>query len=120
MHEMGIAESIAATVIDQAQRYHATNVREVHLRIGEAHVILSDALISCFTAITMTEPLLHDALLTIEEIPHRGRCQNCGNEFHIEQFMVLCPTCGALTTEVISGNEFDIIDMDIDIQEEGS
>ncbi|GCE30454.1 putative hydrogenase nickel incorporation protein HypA [Dictyobacter alpinus] len=122
MHELSIADAIAGTVLEQAILHHASHVKSVHVRIGEANGVVSDALSFCFEAIASSEPLLIGAELKIEHIPHRARCRGCGNEFHVVQYILQCPSCACWEADVLSGTEFLIQDMEIDLptsEEEG-
>ena len=53
-------------------------------------------------------------MLEIENVPHRGRCQVCAAEFAIVDFSAWCPSCGTFAVDILSGNEFQVHEMDID------
>lgn len=53
------------------------------------------------------------AELLIDEVPIRCRCTSCDLEFSAERFLFLCPTCGTSDVEVISGNELDVVELDL-------
>jgi hydrogenase nickel incorporation protein HypA/HybF len=114
MHEMGIAEGIVGTVRSVAIQHHARHVRTINLEIGEANAIISDSLIFCFAALTADDPLLTGAELQITHIPHQARCHDCEEEFSVPRFILQCPRCSSLSTEVLSGTEFTVVDIDID------
>jgi hydrogenase nickel incorporation protein HypA/HybF len=114
MHELAIAQSIAETVEARAVECQAARVKRVRLQIGEASGIMTDALAFCFEMVASLEPLLAGAQLSIETTPHRARCHGCGTEFSVVQFVRQCPACEAWDTQVISGTELQIVDMEIE------
>ncbi len=114
MHELAIADSIVTIVKEQAEKCNASQVTRVRLQIGEANAIVVDSLTFCFEMITALEPVLTGAQLEIEGIPHRARCRHCEQEFAVVHFVAQCPTCETWDTEIISGTEFRILDMEIE------
>ncbi len=114
MHELAIAQSIVDVVEARATEHHATRVKGVRLRIGEATSIVTDSLTFCFEMLASLDPTLAGAQLSIDSVPHRARCRHCAKEFPVTNFIVQCPTCQEWDAEVISGTEFQILDMEIE------
>jgi hydrogenase nickel incorporation protein HypA/HybF len=114
MHELSIAQSIAEAVEAKASACNAARVKGVRLKIGEASGIAVDALTFCFEMVASCSPILTDAYLLIDHVPHRAYCPHCAREFAVLNFVVQCPTCGTWSAEVISGNELDILEMEIE------
>ena len=115
MHELSIAQSIVDAVETQAMECSATKVKSIRLRIGEANSVVSDSLTFCFEMLTSLDPILDGAQLLIEFVPHRARCASCDSEFLVRNFIAQCPTCTAWSNEIVSGYEFQILDMEIDV-----
>jgi len=114
MHELAIAQSIVDAVETRATACNATRVKGVRLKIGEASGIVADSLSFCFEMLASFDPLLEGAHLVIDTVPHRARCRHCDKEFAIADFVAQCPTCGEWSTEIISGAELQILDMEIE------
>ena len=114
MHELAIAESIVEGVTRHAQEYRAQRVTSVRVQIGEASGIVSDSLAFSFELIATMEPLLNGAKLVIERVPYRARCRHCNKEFDVIHFIAQCPTCETWDTNIISGTELRILDMEIE------
>jgi len=114
MHELSIAQSIAETVEIKAAECNAVRVKRVRLRIGEANGIVTDSLAFCFEMVASLTPILAGAYLSIDRVPHRAHCRCCSREFDVSNFVARCPTCEEWSTEVISGNELEILDMEIE------
>jgi hydrogenase nickel incorporation protein HypA/HybF len=114
MHELSVAQSIVDILEAKASEYNATHVNSVRLQIGEANGIVTDSLTFCFEMLTSLDPTLAGARLLIDTVPHRARCRHCNQEFAITNFVAQCPTCQEWSDEVISGTEFQILEMEIE------
>lgn len=114
MHELGLAQGIVEVVAARAARCHAVRVNGVRLRIGEAAGVVPDSLTFCFELLAREDPILAGAQLSIERVPHRGRCRPCGAEFDIVNFIMRCPSCGQWDADVLSGTELEVREMEYD------
>lgn len=114
MHELSIAQSIIEVVETRALECNATHVKNVRLRVGEACGIVKDSLTFCFEMIASLDPTLANAQLIIDNVPHRARCGHCAQEFPVIDFVARCPTCETFSAEIISGNELQVLDMEIE------
>jgi hydrogenase nickel incorporation protein HypA/HybF len=118
MHELAIAESIAEGVTRHAQECRAQRVTSVRVQIGAASGIVNDSLAFSFEMIAAMEPLLSGARLLIERVPHRARCRHCQQEFAVIHFIAQCPACETWDTDIISGTELRVLDMEIEASKE--
>jgi len=114
MHELGIAQAIADAVTTRATERQAARVISVRLRIGEAAGVMPDALQGCWEMVASVEPALVGARLVIDSPPHRARCRRCACEFAVINFIAQCPACDAWDSDVISGTELEIREMEIE------
>ena len=113
MHELSIANSILDAVRAEAARRPGARLVKVGVRVGELSGIQPDALSFSFEALVRgsnLEPLA----LEIEDCPRRQRCPECGREFQVHDFDITCPDCGEASTRCISGDELDLIYMEIE------
>ena len=115
MHELSIAESIVDAVGTRAAECNTARVKGVRLRIGEASGIVIDSLTFCFEMLASFDPTLAGAQLSIDIVPHRARCRHCDKEFPVTNFVAQCPTCQEWDTEIVSGTELQILDMEIEV-----
>lgn len=107
MHEMSIAEGILDIALDYAARNQAKKIQCISLRLGEMAGVETDALQFCFTALTKGT-IAETAELKLHKIPLIGRCKNCGEETHIEQYCFFCPACKSGQLEILSGREMQV------------
>ena len=116
MHELSIAQSIVEVVEARAAEYNAARVKGVRLKIGEASGVVTDSLTFCFEMLTSLDPALTGAQLLIDIVPHRAQCRHCDREFTVTNFVAQCPTCAEWSSEIISGTELQILEMEIESQ----
>ena len=116
MHELAIAQSIVEIVETRAAECHATHVKGVRLRIGEAIGVVTDSLTFCFEMLTSLDPTLAGAQLSIDTVPHQAQCHHCAREFPVVNFIAQCPVCKEWSSEVVSGNELQILEMEYEAQ----
>ena len=117
MHELSIAQSIADAVEVKAVECDAAHVKRVRLRIGEASGVVTDSLTFCFEMVASLSPILAGARLLIDRVPHRAYCRHCGKEFDVTNFVARCSTCEEWSSEVVSGNELELLDMEIEARQ---
>ncbi len=112
MHELGITQSIVATV---AERAEGRKVTRVTLEIGKLSAILPDAIRFCFDLVAQGS-VLDGAILDIIEIPGRAHCVDCGNEVTLADVVVRC-VCGSQRLELLAGDELNIRSMEVEAME---
>lgn len=113
MHEVSIAANLLEIVSEQCRKEGYSKIESIHLKIGRASGIMTDALLFAFDAIK-TDSLAKDAVLMIDEVAVSGRCRDCGRDFTVEEEYVLqCPICGGASFQVSGGRELDIVDMEV-------
>lgn len=104
MHEMGIANSVLDGVAAELRRRPGSRAVKVGVRIGELAGVDPDALNFAFEALTLDTPLA-GVKLDIEYVAPRSQCRDCKSEFEVHNYELLCPACGSLSTDRISGDE---------------
>ena len=114
MHEMSIALDIITTVENEMKDHKVRSLKGLKLRVGAMTAVEPDSLQFCFDAAIEKTPL-EGAKLFIEEIPLKGRCENCSEEFLLEHyFSTPCPACGEKASKIISGRELDVVSMEVE------
>jgi hydrogenase nickel incorporation protein HypA/HybF len=105
MHEYGLAEEILAVALEVADTHGGRPVEHLWVRLGRLRQVIPEALSFAFAAVahgTMAE----GATLHWEEVALRVRCPGCDAIFAPEdQWLAICPGCGASGGEVIAGEE---------------
>ena len=114
MHELGLAEGIVQIARQQIELHGARRVNAIKLLIGDAVAVDPEALRFGFEVVAESIPELRGAVLEIETAPYRARCRSCSSQFDVVDFSAWCPVCGAASVDIISGNEFHVLEMDVD------
>lgn len=110
---MGIANSILEGVAKELQRRPGSRAVKVGVRIGELAGVDPDALSFAFEALTLDTDFAGLAI-DIEYVSPRSRCRECSREFEVRNYELLCPACGSLSTERISGDELEFKYLEIE------
>ncbi len=110
MHEVSIMMSILDTALEEANKVNAKKITTIHLLIGAKSGVVVDSLEFAFEIVTK-ETIAENAKLYIEQVPLRGECLSCGEQFESEDFLV-CNQCGNFG-KMISGQELNIQSIEV-------
>ncbi|MGH9225383.1 MAG: hydrogenase maturation nickel metallochaperone HypA [Acidimicrobiales bacterium] len=109
MHELSLCEAIAKTVVKHAG---GKPVAEVAVRIGYLRQVVPDALLFSWEMITSGSDL-EGSTLAIEQVPAVVTCDVCGAETTLDMPIMLCGTCEASTVTLVSGEEFQVVSLEL-------
>jgi hydrogenase nickel incorporation protein HypA/HybF len=109
MDEHEVASQVLAAVDNAAYRNSATRISAVHLAIGGRRIIRLQSAFAAAARGTVAE----GAQLSVKVLPVRHRCRNCGNNFEAAPTDCPCPACGHPHTEMIGGEELQLLDMEL-------
>ncbi len=101
-------ESMVDAIVDKVGD---DTVLAVHLEIGAISGVVVDSIRFCFE-IVADGTGLQGARLDIDEPPGQAYCRDCGNEFVLDQPIMLCP-CGSADLEVRSGQQLRIVSVEV-------
>jgi len=116
MHEIGIANSILDTVQREVDRSPGSIPCKVGVRIGELSGVNPDALRFAFEVLTQ-ESDFPQIQIEIQVCPRRHLCAECDLAFSVIEFDSRCPGCGHETARCISGDELDIVYLEMEAYE---
>ena len=108
MHEMSITQSVVDTIVT---RLGDARVSCVRLEIGRLSGVVPDSVRFCFDVLCAGTSL-EGARLDIAEPAGRARCRDCGEEFTLDDFILLCP-CGSADVAVLAGRELRITSVEV-------
>lgn len=114
MHEASIVAELLNIATNECIKNGYSKIEQIKVVIGRATGIMTDALLFAFDVLKKDTPA-ENANLIIEEIPVRGICKDCGEEFENNENYIIfeCPHCGSFSVDLISGKELNIIEMEI-------
>ena len=108
MHELAIAESVVASVLE---RTGGRRVAVVRLRVGRLAGVVPDALSFCFD-LAATGTSLEGASLELVEEHGRAHCRTCACDFTVDDPILLCG-CGSADVELLSGRDLSVTSVEV-------
>jgi hydrogenase nickel incorporation protein HypA/HybF len=93
MHEAMVAQSLLATISQEAAKYDAKPVR-ARISCGKLSAVNDEALCFAFDALAKDTPC-EGMKLTIEHKPLQARCRTCSEVFDVEFAEPKCSKCGS-------------------------
>lgn len=91
----------------EAERSGAEKITEVHLEIGQLSGVEFDSLEFAFKNLSPGS-VIDSAEISIEKPEGVARCNKCGNEFDIKNFIGSCNKCSSFDLEIIKGRELRV------------
>jgi hydrogenase nickel incorporation protein HypA/HybF len=107
VHELSIAENIIDRVSNLALENGWRDISEIGLRVGELSGVDPEALRFSFEAASLATPLA-GCRLEIEKEELAARCNQCGEEFRVRDWVFRCPRCNVSEVTVVRGQDFQI------------
>lgn len=104
MHEIRIAEDLAAIVLGTASREKLGKVTKVNISFGQLIQVVPDIFEFAFRE-TVRDTVASEAEIDLEIIPVRMCCKICGNDFQVHENLFACNQCGSTDLEIIHGKE---------------
>lgn len=108
MHELSITQSVVDTI---AEKMAGATVTGVRLEIGKLSGVVPDSVRFCFELVC-SGTSLDGAWLDILEPPGQALCRDCGNEFSLNDIILLCP-CGGANVQILTGQELKIKSVEV-------
>jgi hydrogenase nickel incorporation protein HypA/HybF len=104
VHELSICQALIDQLEVLAREQSAAEVSRVALGIGPLSGI-EPALLQHAYPIAAAGTVAENSVLTVEERPVRVHCSQCGLDSDAAANRLLCAHCGDWRTELISGDE---------------
>lgn len=117
MHELSLAHAVVRAVEAEAARHGAVRVLSVRLRVGALTDLDPEAFRFGWEVICGETALLKDAALVVDRVPVTVSCERCGREGPARNPGVLCAACGSDRTRVLTGEELDVAEVELDVPE---
>jgi hydrogenase nickel incorporation protein HypA/HybF len=109
MHEMSITMAMMDAITEKVGE---ARVAVVRLEIGRLSGVVVDSIRFCFDLATEGTTLA-GARLVVDEPPGQARCRSCGEEFAVDDYIVLCPACDSANVDVRAGRELRIVSVEV-------
>lgn len=117
MHELSVTEGLLEIATRHAQARGAQRVLDLHIVIGQLASIVDDSVQFYWDIISAGTPC-QGAHLTFQRVPATVQCNTCDQTFAFNLEVPSCPTCGSFSTHLISGEEFRLDSIEIEMPPE--
>jgi hydrogenase nickel incorporation protein HypA/HybF len=104
MHEFSIAEGMMTTIEEVVKP--PRTLTKAYVTIGLFAGISPDILAFCFPEVANLHGYGKPELV-VNKVPAQMKCV-CGNEYSVTDVFSVCPACGSLDRDVLSGREFTL------------
>lgn len=104
MHELAICQALIGQVTDVARKEQAAAVSEIYVRVGPLSGVEGPLMRNAFP-VAAAGTVADNAVLHLETMPIRVRCEECGAESEAAMNRLVCGECGDWRTTLVSGDE---------------
>ena len=113
MHEYPVTLEIVR-MAEKTAREKGGIVKAIHLVVGEVSGFTGESIQMYFDVIS-EGTLCEGALLTIQDVKPKMKCDRCGCHFERKKFSFTCPRCGGDGSPTDIGKEFYIESVDLEV-----
>ncbi len=110
MHELSLAMDVIELVQREAVKNGVSGIEEILIEIGDLCGVEADIFEPALRMV-VKDTILENAVIKIDRIPGKGRCDSCNLEFEMKTFFDPCPHCQRFTSEITGGREFRVVSM---------
>lgn len=107
MHELSIIANIVSIAEEQVQKAQARRVDSIELEIGELAGVEWQALDFAWE-VGVKQSVLENSERHIQRIAGKAYCNECKQDFHMENLFSSCPSCGSYFNEILQGKELRV------------
>ncbi|MBU0744427.1 MAG: hydrogenase maturation nickel metallochaperone HypA [Gammaproteobacteria bacterium] len=111
MHELKIIQDIFPMLEKVAKDNHLKSINKVTLGVGKLRQVQTDFLQFAFATVAK-DTIAKGAELIIKIIPITVFCDSCKKQFNLEEHVYVCPKCGGVRLEILTGKEIIIESVD--------
>jgi hydrogenase nickel incorporation protein HypA/HybF len=105
MHEYGVTKSLIELCNKEADKNSIKMISKIYLKVGKFTGFSPDSIEFYFQHLKAGTKC-SNAKIVFEDIPITIKCGSCGQEYKIDEPVLLCPDCGSDKIELLSGREF--------------
>lgn len=113
MHELSITQSMFDLVMQHAEQAEAKKVRKINLVIGEMTGVVGDC-VDFYLGFLSRGTIAEGAVLSVETVPVKVTCRDCGETFELEELSWTCPGCGGNSLQIIAGKELFVESIEVE------
>ena len=108
MHELGTVFYVIKEVEKICRENDLHVVGSVTLEIGEVSGIIPEYIVDCWNWAKEKSEFMKDSELKIENLEAVTFCEDCQKTYPTLKYKKICPYCGSEHTYLLTGNEYNI------------
>lgn len=112
MHEFSLVMSVIKTISKLCEQNKWKRVLRVTLKVGHLRQIEPEIFAFAFSSATVGTAL-EGSEISIIEMPIIFKCHSCNKSSDTEEFRFVCPNCGSVDVDLISGMQLIIESIEI-------
>jgi len=113
MQEFSIISNVIKIVGEVSENEKFTKVNKVNLKIGNMRQVVPETLQLAFETISKGT-CCESAILDVEHVPVKMKCNRCSNIFIVERFDYICPECRKADLKLLEGEEIELMSIEGD------
>ena len=108
MHELGTVIYVIKEVEKICKENDLHVVGSVTLEIGEVSGIIPEFIVDCWNWAREKSEIMKNAELKVENLEAVTYCEDCQKTYSTLKYKKICPYCGSEHTYLLTGNEYNI------------
>ncbi len=113
MHELSITQSMFDLVLKHAEQAEAKKVKKINLVIGEMTGVVREC-VQFYLDFLSKGTVVEGAALSVEMVPPKARCRQCGETFQLRESDWTCTRCGGNSLQVTAGRELFVESIEVE------
>ena len=113
MHELAVCQALMSQVENIAAERNARSVVTITIGMGPLSGVEAQLLKHAYP-VASAGTIAEGAVLVIQDLPVRIRCNHCGCESEASPNKLLCAECGEWHTTLISGDEMMLMSVELE------
>ena len=114
MHELAVTEHILDIALKAAKEQNAVRIRSIRLCLGPFAGIVPEC-VQMYLDVLAKGTIAEGAAVEARTMPLKVFCRDCGRESEITRAHIACPFCGSLRLKTLSGKEFMVESLEVDV-----
>jgi len=114
MHELGIVMNVVEQVEQVAKENGVKKVLQIDLEVGEVSSIVPDLFTDAFDWAKKRTELLKETKLNLIILKAFSFCRSCRKTYETTAYAKECPYCHGSDTYLVTGNEINIKDIQVE------
>ena len=113
MHELAVCQALMNQVENIAAERNARSVVTITIGMGPLSGVEAQLLKHAYP-VASAGTIAEGAVLVIQDLPVRIKCNRCGSESEASPNKLLCAECGEWHTTLISGDELMLMSVELE------